>query len=80
MPIVLNPVTRTFVLNCINGHRLPNGDTTMVVVDSWVSVDTTIAPGFPADGSIGLRCYYCSVCGYVEMYAPQRAEIGAPGV
>lgn len=80
MPILLDPRNGTFVLQCLNGHRDAHGNTTMVAVENFLAVPTTPIPGLPAMGQIGLRCYYCSACGYVEMYAPQRGSAGVPRV
>jgi hypothetical protein len=81
MPIVTDGKAG-FVLVCLNNHRTPSGGTTMVAIDDWLSIPTTAAPGHPAYGRLGmmLRCYYCSVCGYAEMYVPQQGEPGVRGV
>lgn len=72
MPILLDSRNGTFVLQCLNGHRDSAGNTTMLVVEEFLSIPMTSIPGMMlgSPGDLTIRCYYCSICGYVEMYAP----------
>ena len=52
------------------------GDTTMVVAADWGSITSVVPPtqldpfaGLSKPSVLPVRCYVCSVCGYVEMYA-----------
>lgn len=73
MPIMLDG-RGSFALVCLNQHRTEDGGSTMRAVADWLSIPTAEAPTGPVRvRDLPLRCYYCDVCGYVEMYMPKGA-------
>jgi hypothetical protein len=59
MPILKEKGVR-FELHCLNGHRSADGGTVMLAMEETLCVK-----------DVALRCYFCSICGYAELYIPK---------
>ncbi len=51
----------------------------MVAMEEWLSISVASIPNSPPVGGVWLRCYYCSVCGYAELYHPKSGPEATGG-
>jgi hypothetical protein len=78
MPIFLNEATGKFELRCVSKHD----DNPILVGEGLlhgllsIKIEPNPTRAVPRSSTLPVRCYVCSVCGYVELYAISAKDGG----